>query len=253
MMETDLLLKTLLKSLRLPTFIDNYAKFAQDAANANLSYERFLLALAEQEVARRDQNRQKRLIKNARFPVPKEFADFDFSHVPDLNKQKLLSLAETASYIHNAEPIFLVGNPGLGKTHLATALGLTACRQGYKVRFYNTAALVNDLIQAQDEHRFQKFLASALKHRLFILDELGFIPFTSTGAHLIFQFCSALYERVAIIVTTNLPFTDWTRVFGDERLTGALLDRLTHRSHIFEFVGESHRFRQRMQQKEATP
>lgn len=117
------------------------------------------------------------------------------------------------------------------------------------MRFYNAAGLVNEMILAQEEYRLPKFLASALKQDLIILDELGFIPFSPTGAQLIFQFCSALYERVAMIVTTNLRFADWTQVFGNERLTAALLDRLTHRAHIVEFVGESYRFRERMQRE----
>jgi len=133
--------------------------------------------------------------------------------------------------------------------HTATGIALAACRQGHRVRFYNAAGLVSELILGQDEHRLPKFLATALRHHLIVLDELGFIPFSSTGAQLIFHFCSTLYERVAMIVTTNLHFADWTQVFGDERLTAALLDRLTHRAHILEFVGESYRFRQRMQRE----
>jgi DNA replication protein DnaC len=177
--------------------------------------------------------------------------NFDFSCVPALNKQLVLDLAR-GEYIQKVEPVLMVGNPGLGKTHLATALALAACRQGYKVRFYNVAGLVNDLLQAQDEHRLPKFFHTALKHQLIVLDELGFIPFSPTGAQLIFQFCSTMYEQVALIVTTNLRFADWPQVFGDERLTAALLDRLTHKAHILDFVGESFRFRQRMQ-REAKP
>ena len=247
-METTMLLETHLKQLRLPTFLHNYGKFAEDASQANLSYDRYLLALAEQEVARREENRKMRRIKAARFPVLKELADFDFSCVPSLNKQRVLELTR-GEYLKKAESILLVGTPGLGKTHIATSLALAACRQGQRVRFYNAAGLVNDLIQAQDEHQLPKFLATALRHRLIVLDELGFIPFSSTGAQLIFQFCSALYERVSLVVTTNLRFADWTQVFGDERLTAALLDRLTHRCHILEFTGESFRFRQRMQRE----
>jgi DNA replication protein DnaC len=142
-----------------------------------------------------------------------------------------------------------VGNPGLGKTHVAISLALAACRQGQRVRFYTAAGLVNDLIQAQDEHRLPRLLNAALKQNLVVLDELGFIPFSPLGAQLIFQFCSLLYERVALIVTTNLKFADWPQVFGEERLTAALLDRLTHRAHILEFTGESFRFRQRMQRE----
>jgi len=247
-METNLLLEEHLKSLRLSTFIQNYRQFAEDAAQDNLSYDRFLLALAEQEVTQRELNRQQQRIKAARFPVFKELADFDFGVIPKLNKQRLLDLAR-GEYIAKAEPIILVGNPGLGKTHIATGLALTACRQCHRVRFYNAAGLANDLIQAQQEQRLPKFLATALKQKLIVIDELGFIPFTTTGAQLMFQFCSALYERVAIIVTTNLKFADWTQVFGNERLTAALLDRLTHKAHIVEFVGESYRFRQRMQRE----
>ncbi len=149
----------------------------------------------------------------------------------------------------------MIGNPGLGKTHLASSLGLAACRQGYKVRFYNAATLVNELILAQKQERLSKFLSTAGKLNLIILDELGFIPFSATGAHLMFQFCSALHEQVALIVTSNLSFSDWTQVFGEERLTAALLDRLTFKSHIFEFRGESFRFRERMrrQHKEVMP
>lgn len=247
-METTMLLETYLKKLRLPVFLHNYASFAQDAAQKDLTYDRFLLALAEQEVLQREENQRQRRIREARFPVIKELADFDFSCVSSLSKQRVLDLAQ-GEYILKAQSVILAGNPGLGKTHVATGLAMAACRQGHRVRFYNAAGLVNELIQAQDEHRLPKFLAWTLKHQLIVLDELGFIPFSAMGAHLMFQFCSALYERVALIVTTNLRFADWIKVFGDERLTAALLDRLTHKAHILEFVGESFRFRQRMQQE----
>ena len=115
------------------------------------------------------------------------------------------------------------------------------------MRFWTAAGLVNELLLAQDEHRFNKLIAATLKLDLVVLDELGFIPFSSTGAQALFTFCSELYERVALIVTTNLKFADWVQVFGNERLTAALLDRLTHHAHIVELVGESFRFRQRMQ------
>jgi DNA replication protein DnaC len=221
---------------------------AEDAIRNQLSYEHYLLALAEQEVAGRLHNSQHQRIKAARFPVLKELADFDFSAIPHLNKQRVLDLAR-GEYIHKAEPIILVGQPGLGKTHISTGLALAACRQCQRVRFYNAAALVNDLILAQDQHRLPKFLATALKHNLIVLDELGFIPFSTAGAQLMFQFCSTLHERVALMVTTNLNFADWTQVFGSEQLTAALLDRLTHKAHILEFIGESFRFRQRLQQE----
>jgi len=247
--EANHLLETYLRQLHLPTFLRNYRKFAEDAAQANLGYDRYLLSLAEQEVVQREQNRQVRLIKDARFPVLKELADFDFTCVPSLSKQQVLELAQ-GSYIRQAEPILMVGNPGLGKTHLATGLAVAACRQGFRARFYNAAALVNDLLQAEDERRVPRLLNGALKQHVIVLDELGFIPFSSTAAHLIFQFCSALYQRVALVITTNLRFADWTQIFGDERLTAALLDRLTHKAHILEFSGaESYRFKERVQQE----
>jgi DNA replication protein DnaC len=248
-MEPNLLLENDLKGLHLPAFLRNYRKFAEDAAQANLGYDRYLLSLAEQEVTQRQKNRQARLVKAARFPVLKELADFDFTCVPSLSKQQVLDLAQ-GGYIRQAEPILMVGNPGLGKTHLATALAVAGCRQGFRVRFYNAAALVNDLLQADDERKVPKLLNGALKQQLIVVDELGFIPFSSTGAHLIFQFCSAVYQRVALVITTNLRFADWTQIFGDERLTAALLDRLTHKAHILEFTGaDSYRFRERMQRE----
>ena len=145
--ETTLLLESYLKALRLPTFLENYRKFGEDAAQADQPYDRYLLALAQQEAAQRDRNCQVRRIKGAHFPVLKELADFDFSAVPGLNKQRVLSLTQ-GNYIRQAEALLLVGNPGLGKTHIATALGLAACRQGHRVRFYNAAGLVNELVAA---------------------------------------------------------------------------------------------------------
>jgi len=155
---------------------------------------RHLLSLAEQEIAQREVNQQARRIKAARFPMPKELADFDFSAVPNVNKAQVFELAQ-GGYVSKAEPILLVGNPGLGKTHAAIGLGLAACRQGHKVRFYNTAGLVNDLLQAQDKHQVPKVLAAALKFQVVILDELGFTlrAFSPSAAQLMFQFCAALY------------------------------------------------------------
>lgn len=244
--ETSLLLEACLKSLRLPAFLRNYHKFAEDAAQAQQPYERYLLALAQQELAQREAHCQARRIQAAHFPLLKELADFDFAALPSLNPQQVLELAQGA-YIDKAEPLLLVGNPGLGKTHIALALALAACRQGKRVRFYNAAGLVNELRAAQEVQQLPKFLNTALRQQLIVLDELGFIPFTPIGAQLMFQFCSTLYERVALIVTTNLRFADWVQVFGDERLTAALLDRLAHHAHILEFSGaESYRFRERL-------
>ncbi len=245
-MESNALLDTYLRQLRLPTFLKNYPTFATDAARNNQDFVRFLLALAEQEVNQRESNVLLQRIKAARFPLLKELADFDFSAVPALNKAMILDLAR-GEYLQNRESLIFIGNPGLGKTHLATGLALAACQQGRKVRFWTTAGLVNELLQAQDEHRLNRFIAATLRLDLVVLDELGFIPFSATGAQALFTLCSELYERVSMIVTTNLKFADWVQIFGDERLTAALLDRLTHHAHILELLGKSFRFRQRMQ------
>ena len=238
MAEHTSLLEVYLKQLRLPAFLGHYRQLAHDAAQTNQDYAHFLLALAEQEVAQRERHRIEQRIRGARFPVLKELADFDFTCVPSLNKAQVLELAQ-GGYLARHEPLLLVGGPGVGKTHVATGLALAACRQGQRVRFYTAAALVNELLQAQDEHRLGKVLQAALKLDLLVLDELGFIPFTPVGAQLIFTFCAHLYERVALVITTNLRFADWIQVLGDERLTAALLDRLTHRAHILEFQAES--------------
>lgn len=246
-MDNDALLETYLRRLRLPTFAKNYHQFAQDAAQNNLDYVRFLLALAEQEVQQREHNMITRRTKSARFPTLKELADFDFSAIPTLNKAEILDLTR-GEYLQQRESIIFIGNPGLGKTHLAIGVALAACRQRHKVRFWTAANLVNELLQAQDEHRLHRFIASALKLNLVVLDELGFIPFSKQGAQVLFTFCSELYERLPFIITTNLKFADWVQVFGDERLTAALLDRLTHHARIIELIGESYRFRQRLSQ-----
>ena len=247
-METNALLETHLRQLRLPTFLENYATFAEDASRNNRDHVRYLLALAEVEVVQREQNRIQRRVKGARFPALKELADFDFSAIPGLDKAHVLDLAR-GEYLARRETILMVGNPGLGKTHLAIGLGLAACRQGHRVRFWTAAALTNELLQAQSELRLHRFIATALKLKLVVLDELGFIPFSPNEAQVLFTFCSELYERVAMIVTTNLKFADWTQIFGEEKLTAALLDRLTHHAHILELIGESYRFRQRMAQE----
>lgn len=246
-MANQLLLETHLKQLRLPSFLENYQSLAQEAARNNLPYERYLLGLAQEEVGRRERNTIERCIRQAHFPVLKELSDFDFTAVPTLAQPRILELAQCA-YMVGAEPIIMVGNPGLGKSHLATALALAACRQGRRVRFYNAAGLVNELMAAQQDYRLSRFMAASLKHHLIVLDELGFIPFSGSGAQLLFQFIANLYERVAVIVTTNLRFAEWSSVLGgDERLAAALLDRLTHRAHILEFVGTSFRFREQLQ------
>lgn len=242
---SDERLEQQLRELHLGAIRDQYIPLARRAAQSNWSYETYLAHLIDQENSRRTRNRRIRRIKEAKFPLLKELADFDFTVIPQLNKQRILALAEGA-YLEQAEPVICVGAPGLGKTHVAIGLGLAACRQGHRVRFYTVTQLVNELALAQQEHYLPKLLEKLRRHNLLILDEFGYVPFSPTGAQLLFQCCSHLSERTSLIITTNLPFSEWISVLGDERLTSGLLDRLTFRSHILEFVGRSFRLQQQL-------
>ena len=238
-----LLLEEHLRRLRLPVVLARYAKAAHDAAHQNLSYEAFLLALLEEEAAQRDENLQRRRLAAAKFPTLKTLDQYDFSLMPQLNRQLVLELAR-GGYLAQRENILMAGEIGTGKTHLATALGVEACRQGHRVRFYTAAGLANDLIEAQAAHRLGRFEGGLLRHQLLILDEVGFVPFTKAGADLLFSFLSALHEQVSVIVTTTVPFAEWTGLFGgDQRLTAALLDRLAFHAHVLQFAGNSFRLR----------
>jgi DNA replication protein DnaC len=240
-------LESELKALHLGALLHEYRPQAETAAQEGWSYEAYLAMLIQQETSRRFRNRRRRRIKDARFPLLKELADFDFDAIPQLNRQQISELAQGA-YLDQAESVILVGNPGLGKTHIAIGLGVAACRQDHRVRFYTVTQLVNELQEAQDAHQLPRYLEKALRHQLVILDEFGYVPFSQTGAQLLFQFCAALHERVSMLVTTNLPFSDWIQVLGNERLATGLLDRLTYQSHILEFRGESFRFRHGLEQ-----
>ena len=225
-----------------------FEKLARDAAGGNESYEQFLLRLTELEVTARSANVIKGRIKAADFPVHKDFDTFDFTAVPALSKPKVLELAR-GEWLNERYNCCLIGNAGTGKTHLATALGLAACRQGRRVRFFTAAALVNHLEQAQKEYRLDRFLKQLERTDLLICDELGYLSFSRSGAELLFQVFADRYERRSLLLTSNLPFSEWGQIFQGERMTAALLDRLTHRCHIFEMNGESYRFRESMKAK----
>lgn len=225
-----------------------FEKLAREAATANEPYESYLLRLTELEVAARAANAQAARIKAADFPVAKDFDTFDFSAVPSLPKQKVLELAR-GDWIEQHFNCCLIGNSGTGKTHMAIALGLAACRQGQRVRFFTAAGLVNQLEEAHQQHRLDRFLKQLDRASLLICDELGYLSFSRSGAELLFQVFADRYERRSLLLTSNLPFGDWGQVFQGERMTAALLDRLTHRCHIFEMNGESYRFRESMKDK----
>jgi DNA replication protein DnaC len=250
-MAQDLLVQHHLKRLLLPAIGRQYKKLAQEAAQQNHSYEDFLLRLLELEVAQREERSQQRRVTQARFPYVRTLDQFDFTAAPWVNKGKVLELAK-GEYVTQKENVVLIGNMGTGKTHTAIALGLLACRQGKRVRFVTATGLINELVDAQEQHTLGKRLAQLQKLDLLIVDEVGFVPFTPDGARLLFQVCADRYLRGSLLLTTNLEFGRWVEVFGDERMTGALLDRLTHRCHAIEFNGDSFRFKESLRRQEAT-
>jgi DNA replication protein DnaC len=234
--------------LRLPVMVAEFEKLAREAAAANEGYEQYLLRLTELEVTARASNAVQARIRAADFPVHKDFDTFDFSAVPSLSKPKVLELAR-GEWLEQRTNTCFIGSPGTGKTHLAIALGLAACRQGKRVRFFTAAALVTRLEEAQKQFQLDRLLAQLDRTDLLICDELGYLSFSRAGAELLFQVFADRYERRSLLVTSNLAFSEWGQLFQGERMTAALLDRLTHRCHIFEMNSESFRFRESMKNK----
>ena len=239
----QVLLQHHLKKLRLPTFLGEYSKLAQQCAAEKKDHVQYLLRLCELELIERERRMIERRIKAAKFPATKSLDSFDFKAIPSLNKPLVLELAR-CEYIDKYQNIIALGPSGTGKTHVAPGLGLAACQKGLKVRFITAASLVHELIEAVDERRLQRFQKQLTSQNLLIIDELGFVPLSKTGAELLFEVISQCYERGSIIITSNLPFDEWTEIFGSERLTGAILDRLTHHVHILEMNGDSFRLKQ---------
>ena len=239
----QLLLAHHLKKLRLPTFLSEHAKLARQCAEENVDHVSYLLRLCELELIERERRMVERRIKAAKFPAVKSLDSFDFKAIPALNKTQVVELSRCA-YIEQRQNIITLGPSGTGKTHIALGLGLAACQKGYKVRFTTAASLVTELMEARDEHRMQRHLKQLAGQDLLIIDELGFVPLSKTGAELLFEVFSQRYERGSVSVTSNLPFDEWTETFGSERLTGALLDRITHHVTILEANGESYRLNQ---------
>jgi len=239
----QVLLEHHLKTLRLPTILNEYDKVARQCAAEQVDYPRYLLRLTELELLDRDRRAIERRIRQARFPVVKSLDSFDFLAIPSLNKTLVLELAR-CEFLSRKENLLLLGNSGTGKSHIALALGLCACQRGHRVRFTTAAALVSELIEARDDKHLLRFQKELNSYELLIVDELGYVPLSKTGAELLLETFSQRYERASTLVTSNLPFEEWTEVFGSERLTGALLDRLTHHVHILEMNGDSYRLKQ---------
>ena len=238
--KSAVLLKHHLKALKLPTLHAECEKVAGRCAQDNVDHLSFLLQLCELELVEREKRAAERRLKAARFPNLKTLETFDFAAQPSLNRMLVSELLRCA-YLDNREAVILIGNPGTGKTHVATALGVEACARGKRVQFWKVTELVTQLIEAREERQLARLKKQLARLDLLILDELGYVPTSKLGAELLFDVISTAYERTSLIVTTNLPFENWTEVLGSERLTGATLDRLTHRCHILEATGESYR------------
>jgi DNA replication protein DnaC len=241
-----------LKALRLPTFLREHDKLARRCAAEGVDHVGYLLRLAELELLDRERRMVERRIRQARFPAVKSLDGFDFAAIPSLNKMLVLELAR-GEYIERRENVIALGNSGTGKTHVALGLGLATCQKGLSVWFTTAAALLHELLEARDESRLLRLQKQLPGYRLLIVDERGSVPLSPTGAELLFEIFSQRYERGSILVTSNLPFDEWTAVFGGERLTGALLDRLTHHVHILEMNGESYRLKASRRRRSREP
>jgi len=245
----DVNLKDNLQSLKLTHMAGELESALRQARDAGQDYADFLLQLTEHELRIRSENRLKRRLKEARFPLLKTMEDFDFASAPELDRRLIRHLCAN-EYVKERKNVIFMGKSGTGKTHLATALGVEACRQGIRTRFASACGLANELIESRHEKDLQRMLKRYTGYGLLILDELGYIPFSKEGAELLFQVLAERHEKGSVIITTNLGFADWTQVFGDANLTAALLDRLTHKAHIIECTWESYRLQEAMKNQE---
>ena len=239
----EILLTHHLKALKLPTFLREHQKLARQCAAEGMDHVRYLARLVELELIDRERRMVERRIKAAKFPAVKSLDSFDFSAIPKLNKMQVLELAR-CEWIDRRENVIALGPSGTGKTHIALGLGLAACQKGLSVGFTTAASLVSEMMEARDERRLLRLHKQMAAFKLLIIDELGFVPLSKTGAELLFELISRRYERGSTLITSNLPFDEWTETFGSERLTGALLDRLTHHVSILEMNGDSYRLAQ---------
>ncbi|UCG12526.1 MAG: IS21-like element helper ATPase IstB [Deltaproteobacteria bacterium] len=237
-----------LKTLKLSAVLGHLEAQVRQARESKEDYAEFLLNLSELEVAARMENGRKRRIHDARFPLIKPIETFEFEAAPDLDIRQIKELLG-GQYIQEARNVIFLGRSGTGKTHLATALGMEACRQGVRTRFVTACALANELIEARDEKLLSRVMKRYGSYGLLIVDELGYVPFSKEGAELLFQVLAQRHEKKSVIITTNLGFGDWTQIFGDPTLTAALLDRITHKAHVINCTWESYRLRDTLKKK----
>jgi DNA replication protein DnaC len=240
---TEIVLKENLKALNLSHMSAHLGSLVRQARENGTSHEEFLLALSEVELQMRAENRLKRKLKEAKFPLLKTLEQFDYKSAPELDKRLIREL-ESGEYLREHRNIIFAGKSGTGKTHLATGLGVAACRQGIGTRFVNGCGLSNELLEAQSERRLSRVIQKYARYGLVVVDELGYVPFSKESAELLFQVLAERHERGSVIITTNLGFADWTQVFGDATLTAALLDRLTHKAHIIPCPWDSYRLKE---------
>lgn len=245
----QVMLEAALKALKLPTVRRIYGEAARQAENEGVAYEGYLLEVISREQEQRQANLIKRRLREAGFPQMKTLADTNLTKWPGFEARKVGQLAE-GTYLTKKENIVLIGKHGTGKTHAALVFGIEACRQGYRVKFTTAAALVNQLVEAHDQRQLRSLMRKIRGVNLLILDELGYIPFSTEGAQLLFQVLSERNEQASTLITTNLNFSEWTEVFGEENLTAALLDRVTHRCHIQQFDWDSVRYAESLKRRE---
>jgi DNA replication protein DnaC len=241
-------LRANLKALNLSSMARNLEGLLRQAKESGIHYDEFLLDLTGAELQARAESRLNRRIKESRFPILKPLETFDLAAVPDLDIRLFREIAG-GGYIQERRNVIFLGRSGTGKTHMATALGIEACKQNFRTRFVTCYGLVNELVEARQERTLQRLIQKYVRCDLLVLDELGYIPFSKEGSELLFQVLAERHEKGSVIITTNLGFADWTRVFGDATMTAALLDRLTHKAHIIHCSWESYRLKQSLNQK----